>query len=481
MRRLPRLMTSALGLALTVGPVGFLQAETLRDALIRTYQSNPTLTAARAQLRATDAGVGIARSAGRPRLAGTAGVNQSFNGIGTLDEDGRSLTLQADLSVPLFAGGAISGSVRGAKERVEAGRADLRGTEGRVFTDAVAAYMDVMLARSVVGLNRNQVDVLSTNLEATRDRFEIGDLTRTDVAQSEARLALARSALARAEGNLVAANENYLRLTGGPAGELESPPPLPPLPENGDVATDVALTESPDLQAAIAAAKAAWQDVVVARAGRLPTISAVAGATHNDYMGTLDEALGTPGANVDQVQTTSRIGLSARLPLYQGGEAGARVRQSRELENAAREQQVAVERFVIANVRSAHARYTAAMNAIESNEKAVAANRLALEGNRAENSVGTRSVLDVLDAEQELLNSEVALATARRDAYVAGFELLNALGRAEMKDLNLDGGPFYDPVVNYKAAATNWSDWSDGGPRPTMATRTYGPVAVPEK
>ncbi len=481
MGRFSQLMASALGLTLVVGAVNTVSGETLGDALLRTYATNPTLTLARADLRATDAGVGVARSAARPRLSGTAGLTQSFNGIGTLDENGRSLTLGADMSVPLYAGGAISSGIRGANERVYAGRANLRATEGAVFADVVAAYMDVTLTRAVVALNRNQVDVLTTNLEATRDRFEIGDLTKTDVAQSEARLALANSALAKAEGNLVAAHENYLRLTGGPAGDLDTPPPLPSLPDTLDAVTDVALAENPELAAAAAIAKAARADVDHVRATRLPTLSAVVGASYNDYLGTLDEAIGQPGAEVDQVQTTSRIGLSARLPLYQGGEAGARVRQSREQENAARERQVAVERFVIANARSSFARYRATLDSITSNEKAVAASRLALEGNRAENSVGSRSVLDVLDAEQELLNSEVALATARRDAYVAGFELLNALGRAEMKDLNLEGGVLYDPLVNYKSVSNQLSDWSDGDSRPTIATHSYGPVASPVK
>jgi outer membrane protein len=472
----PRQILPAL-LAATLLSTGTAQGETLRDALVRAYNSNPTLTAARARLRATDENVAIAKALGRPQVDGTAGLNQSFNGIATFDDNGRALTLGADVSMPLYAGGGIRGAIKGAKERVMAGRADLRGTEGDVFTDVVASYMDVMLARAVVRLNRNQVDVLVTNLEATRDRFEIGDLTRTDVAQSEARLALAKSALATAEGRLIGANENYLRLTGAAPDELVSPPPLPPLPETGAAATDVAVNENPDLSGAIASARAAGYDISVAKADRLPVISAGVGASYSNYLGTLDNALGVPGTNVDQVQTTSRVGISARIPLYQGGGAGARVRQARDLEQQARENIVAVERFVVANARATHADYKAALDTIASNEQAVSANRLALEGTRAENSVGTRSVLDVLDAEQALLNSEVALVTARRNAYVAGFALLNALGRAEMKDLGLDGGALYDPVVHYDDTSRSISDWSDGQKRATEATRTYGPPA----
>ncbi len=148
------------------------------------------------------------------------------------------------------------------------------------------------------------------------------------------------------------------------------------------------------------------------------------------------------------------------------------MRQSQALQSQLLEQGIFVERAVVANTRSAFAIYNAALEAIESNQIAVNANTLALEGTRAEQGVGTRNVLDVLNAEQELLNSQVALVTARRDAYVAGFALLNAMGQAEAKDLNLDGGVLYDPVVNYRRVAGRWSDWSDD-PRPQpVATRT---------
>lgn len=479
MGRVPQLLASALGVTLMAGVSVHSIAETLSEALLRTYRTNPTLTAARADLRATDATVGIARSTSRPRVTGSAGLTQSFDGVATGDEAGRKLTLGATASMPIYAGGSISGSVRAAKERVEAGRASLRGTEGDVFSDVVASYMDVMLSRSVVELNRNQVQVLTTNLEATRDRFEIGDLTRTDVAQSEARLALASSALVKAEGNLIAAEQAYLRLTGGPADDLSPPPPLPALPETAAAATEIAISENPGLLAAKANAKAAGSDVNVARATRLPTLNATAGVSYYDYLGTLDQVVGFSSSALRQSQAASTVGLSATLPIYQGGEPGARVRRSLEIANAAREREIASERLVVANVRSAYAGYRTAIDSIESNAKAVAASRLALEGNRAENSVGTRTVLEVLDAEQELLNSEVALATARRDAYVAGFRLLNAMGRAEMKDLNIEGGTLYDPASNYKSTSGNVSDWSDGDESRVMATRTYGPVSTP--
>ncbi|HTG63883.1 MAG TPA: TolC family protein, partial [Sphingomicrobium sp.] len=168
---------------------GTASADTLREALVSTYRSNATLNAQREALKATDATVAIARSAGRPQINGTVGVNKNLTRSGVIlqqqgDDKNISLTGGVDLSLPLYTGGRVKNSVRGAKTRVEAGRATLRAVEGDVFTEAVAAYMDVIRDRAVVELNQNNVRVLTTNLDATSDRFEIGDLTRTDVAQS---------------------------------------------------------------------------------------------------------------------------------------------------------------------------------------------------------------------------------------------------------------------------------------------------------
>ncbi|HZB68843.1 MAG TPA: TolC family protein, partial [Sphingomicrobium sp.] len=191
-------------------------ADTLREALLSTYRTNPTITGQREALRSTDANVAIARAAGRPRVDATAGLNRDLTRSGILDTGGKGpdLSVGVDLSYPLFSGGSVRNSVRAAQTRVEAGRATLRAVEGDVFTEAVAAYMDVIRDRAIVELNANNVRVLGTNLEATRDRFEIGDLTRTDVAQSEARLQLGRANLATAQGRLTGSEENYRRVIG---------------------------------------------------------------------------------------------------------------------------------------------------------------------------------------------------------------------------------------------------------------------------
>jgi outer membrane protein len=459
--------------ALLVGGAG--EAETLTEALVQTYNTNPTITGQRAQLRTLDEGVAIARAAGRPQLSGTAGVNQDVLTTQRGNNNGRNFSAGVDVSYPLFNGGRVRNSIRAATTRVEAGRANLRATEGDVFTEAVGAYMDVIRDRSIVTLNENQVKVLQTNLQASRDRFEVGDLTRTDVAQSEARLALAQSSLATAQGRLRGSEENYRRVIGNLPDDLQPPPALPPLPANPDEAVDIALANNADLVSIAAQARAAGLDVSVARAERLPTLNAVSTGRYFNALGTADEAAGVEEGLLQNSTSSAGVGLSARIPLYQGGLVGARVRQAQALQSQLLEQGVAVERSVVANTRAAFSTYRAALEAIESNQVAVAANTLALEGTRAEQSVGTRNVLDVLNAEQELLNSEVAAVTARRDAYVAGFALLNAMGRAEAEDLGLDGGPLYDPSVNYKRVAGRWSDWADDATPAPVATRTVGP------
>ena len=289
---------------------GTASADTLREALVSTYETNPTLTAQREALKATDATVGIARAQGRPQVSATAGLNRDLSRSGILDTGakGPTVSVGVDLSYPLFNGGAIRNSVQAAKTRVEAGRATLRGVEGDVFTDAVAAYMDVIRDRAIVELNQNNVKVLQTNLEATRDRFEIGDVTRTDVAQSEARLELGRANLATAQGTLAGSEQEYRRVIGHEPGDLAPPPPLPPLPSTPEEAVRIALASNPDIAAINREAQAAGYDVRVAQAGRLPTLSA-------GVSGTYVNSLGGSVGNLPNTGTQTTAGLNARIPI----------------------------------------------------------------------------------------------------------------------------------------------------------------------
>lgn len=443
------------------------QADTLREALVLAYQSNPTLESARAQQRATDEGVPIARAAGLPSVSADASVLKYLD-AGNAKGTGptRILSAGVDLGVPVYSGGAVRNRIAGAKLRVKAGQADLRGTESAVFSAVVAAYMDVIRGEALVSLQRKNVNVLTVNLQATSDRFEIGDLTRTDVAQSQSRLALARSDLRTSEANLAAARETYIRLVGKAPEALEPPPPLPGLPASADEAVATALDRNPDLDAARERSKAADRDIDVAGAGRLPRVSLFTSGAATDYLGSVNPAL------IAENNRTVSAGVSVSVPIFQGGLPAAQRRQAQAQAGAALEQEIATERDVIAQVRSAYTAWIAANDLIRSSQVAVDASSLSLEGVRAENSVGNRTILDILNAEQELLNAQVQLVTARRNAYVAGFSLLAAMGRAQAQDLNFDNDILYDPQVNYDRVKGKFFDW-DNDPDPVAkSTRT---------
>ena len=453
-------------------------ADTLRDALVAAYESNPTLTAARAQQRATDETVPLSKADGRPNADGQATytefLKKSSNSFTSPD---RQLTGSVQLNVPVYSGGRVRNSVRAAESRVGAGLANLRGTESSLFSNVVAAYMDVIRDSAIVGLNAKNVAVLQTNLQATSDRFEIGDLTRTDVAQSESRLAVARSDLRNAVSNLVVSKETYIQLVGNPPGELEPPPPLPGLPETPDMAVDVALANNPDLIAAKQEIEASRYDVRVADGAKLPQVDLFTTGGYANFFNTLGGNVpvnvpDVPGSNFTQSSTTADAGVRITIPLYQGGRPGAQVRQAQARYSQALEQAIGAERSVISQTRASYSSWQASLQVIESSQQAVSASELSLEGVRAENSVGNRTILDILNAEQELLNAQVDLVVARRNAYVAGFSVLAAMGRAEARDLGLEGGVLYDPVANYERVEGKWNDFDrDPTPQP-QATRT---------
>lgn len=462
-----RLAVSASLLALAVPA----QADNLREALVAAYNTNPTLEGTRDNQRATDENVPIARAQGLPSADITAThiefLRQSANSF-TAPE--RNLGVTAALLVPVYSGGAVRNAIAAAKERVEAGQADLRNTESTLFANVVAAYMDVLRTEALVALATNNVAVLRTNLEATSDRFQIGDLTITDVAQSRSRLAVAEGDLQSAEANLIAARETYVRLVGQAPGDLEAPPPLPGLPDTVGAAIVSALENNPNLQAAKLRAEAAGFDTKAAGAGRLPTVGLFVNGQYSDFYGTLG---GPISAEFAQRETTANAGVRVTIPLFQGGLPAARQRQAGARESAALEDVIAAERQIIAETRATYANWQAANGVIRSAQAAVEAAELSLEGVRAENSIGNRTIIEVLNAEQELVQARAQLVTARRNAYVAGFNLLALMGKAEARDLNLDtGGPLYDPQVNADRVSSKMWDW-DRDPEPAPdSTRT---------
>lgn len=452
-----------------------LAAETLREALVKAYNTNPTLAGARDDLRATNENVPIARASALPQVQLQSAYQEnvviaSNNFVSPI----RQLTAQSSVSLPVYSGGQVRNSIKAAQTRVEAGQASLRRTESDLFTAVVGAYMDVIRDESIVALNQQNVHVLEVNLQASRDRYQVGDLTRTDVAQSEARLAGARSQLQTAEANLISSRESFVRLVGSPPETLETPPDLPHLPGDPDIAVEVALHDNPALIAARKQALAAGYDVNTAEAARLPKLSIVGGGSYYNYL----DSLGGGGiTGVQQSGKAAQVGVQMTVPIYQGGRPSAQVRQAQARRSQSIEAQTESERSVIAQARSAYAIWRSSLQTIDSSTATVNANKLSLEGVRAENSVGNRTILDILNAEQELLNAQVQLVTARRDAYVAGFALLAAMGHAEAKDLGLDGGALYDPVADYRRVRGQWFDWADGKAPRITSTTTVGTKA----
>ena len=462
-------------------------AETLQEALAKAYENNPTLTAARAGQRANDENVPIQKSGGLPNVG--VGVDYQENLVlpgNSFFSPKRFVSVGGQVSVPIYQGGAVRNAVKAAKFRVEAGQADLRATEASIFSQTVGAYMDVIRDQAIVQLNQKNVAVLRTNLQATSDRFEIGDLTRTDVAQSEARLALAEGDLRTAEANLIASRESYTRLVGEAPVDLEQPPQLPNLPASPDDAVAIALTSNPDIESANQIVNASRADIGVARAGRLPKLSAATSGGYNNNLSSGNDPTS------EYTTKSASAGLSLTIPIFQGGRPSAQVRQAQSRTSQAIENYVEVERSVVAQTRGAYAAWRANEQIITATQQAVSANALSLEGVRAENSVGTRSILDILNAEQEFLNTQVQLVSAQRNSYVAAFSVLAAMGKAEARDLGIEGGALYDPEVNYQRVKGQIWDWADDPAPQQQATDTravpaatasvpIGPPALPRQ
>jgi len=448
--------TTVLSLSLLLaGGVGSVSAQSLEDTLVATYGSNPTLQAARAELRATDENVAQALSNWRPSLSAT-GTSQFTSsesdlnagaGLGALTtskDDRTSNTGTVTLQQNLFRGGRTIAQTRQAKSQVAAGRAQLSSTEQDVLLSAVTAYMDTLRDTATVELNRNNVAVLQRQLEASQDRFDVGEITRTDVAQSEARLSGSQSALIRAEANLTNSRAAYERIVGSAPGTLEAAPPLPPLPGTEDEARSIAIANNPALMAARFGEEASRHAIRNAKGSLLPTLTVQGDYSYSD----------TPSSTVKNSESATVTGRLT-IPLYQSGAVYSQIRQAKQLNSQSRLQIREATRSVEEGVASAWEAYRAANAQIASDREQVRANEIALDGVQQEAQVGSRTTLDVLDAEQELLDSRVALVTSERNAYVAAYQLLSAVGRLNAAYLALPV-ELYAPEANYDDVSGQW-------------------------
>ena len=460
-------VVSALALALLAQPV---LAESLEGALVKAYRNNPTLTGARATQRAVDEQVAVELSAGRPQVSADTALQNRVIRNQPLLTPSRVVTVNGQVSVPVYTGGTVRNSVKAARARAQSGQDNLRGTEASVYSEVVAAYMDVIRDTAIVSFNKQNVSALRANLRASTLRFKVGDLTRTDVAQSESRLALAESQMQDSEARLIGSKERYVELVGEAPVALEKPEPLAGLPGNVEDAVNTALETNPDILSARKVRAAANFDVRSARGRVAPRVSGVFAVSRVDNLNTL-----SPIAIVSGYQnrtTDAFAGVNVVVPIYQGGLPGALSRQATDREAAAIERATEIERSVIAQTRSAYASWRASLASIESNRKAVDSAVLSLESVKTENRAGTRTILDILNAEQEALVARTQLASAERNAFVAAFSLLASMGRAEARDLRLPVDTYYDPGAHYRTVGSRLFDYAFGDLPDPIATRT---------
>jgi outer membrane protein len=416
-------------------------AETLFDALSATYTTNPTIRAERARQRGTDEQVPQALSGWRPTVtaSGQAGVQQSDttrSGVEETTSQPASVSIQ--LTQPIFRGFQTLNSTALAEANVRAGRANLSSAEQSVLLQAVAAYMNVVRDRRVVALRQQDVKVLEEQLNAANARFNVGEITRTDVAQARASLSLSKSNLALAVAQRASSMASYEQIVGTAPGSLKSPGLPKVLPQSLEAALAKAETASPELIAAIFSEEAARRQVYFAHGDLLPRANIVAEyATQNDASG------------VDGLRATSQSVLgSVSMPIYEAGQAYAGIREAKQVASQRRIQVIERQRDVRQAVVSAWNNLVAASQTIVSSAEQAKASQLALEGVQQEALVGSRTTLDVLNAQQDVVNAGVQQAQAERDQIVAAYQVLAVTGQLTPAEIGL-GIENYDPAENY--------------------------------
>ena len=442
------------------------QPRTLQEALTLAYSTNPTLLAARAQLRATDEGVPQALSGWRPTVivAGSVGYadgdarTANFNGSGSARYNRINRDLfsdQATLTQPLYNGGNTRASTNQATNRVFAQRARLIATEQQVFSNVVNAYVNVISTQQTLQLNINNEQVLTRQLQATNDRFRVGEITRTDVAQAEAALASARATRQTAEGNLQTARATYRQYVGELPDQLVEPQPLKLPVRNQPEATQLASANNPNVVATLFDDAANKDAIDVAFSQLLPQVSVQA-------LGTRGDNTTTPGLRT----ISGQVLLNASVPIYQGGAEYSRVRQARQTEQQSRRTVDDVRRQSVQQAATAWENLVATRATIESTNAAIRANQIALEGTQREAIVGSRTTLDVLNAEQLLLNSRVTLVQNLANLVNNSYLVAAAIGRLTARDLGLNV-PLYDETAYYNAVKNKlWgvSDYATNQP-----------------
>ena len=424
-------------------------AQDIFSVLADTYTSNPTLQSQRAYLRSVDENIAIAKSGYRPNLSLKGsyhdGENKIKKGVGQ-GGDYNNLSGSAVVSQPVFSGFSTLNSVKAADRTIKAAQNNLFNIEQSVFLEASTAYLDVLQNRAIVELQKNNEELLKKKLEETQERFKVGEVTRTDVSQAEARHSQAVSDRIASEGNLQASIAIYIEIIGNEPDKLSEPTEIVKyLPANYDEALDIALKNNYSIKEAQHIYAAKGYEVYANTGALFPSIS-------------LDGSIGRNKSEQGEIDTTTENaewGVNLSIPLYTGGATRAKIRQSKYLKWQAQEGVLEAKRAVKSSVLSAW-EY---MKSNESQLKAIAAqinaNTIALEGVQKEEALGNRTILDVLDSYQELLNSKVNDVKARRTYYVSAMNLLASMGKMTAKELKLDV-ELYDAQKYYEETKGKW-------------------------
>lgn len=415
-------------------------ASSFADALEATYKTNPEIKAERQRQQGTDERVASAVSKFRPTLGlGYERGEEKATANGT-DYDDSYEQQTATLTQPLFRGGSSMAEYQAAKQRVRSGQYQLSAVEQQVLMDAVRAYMDVVATSAILELSRNNQTVLERQLKAANDRFAVGEVTRTDVAQSEARLSNAKTEVIAAEGQVISALAGFERVIGyKPEGVLDVPSQLPVLPASLEEALGKARNANPQVLAAIHTAKSAKYDVRNDMGALLPQASLVGSLSRSE------------GANMygstdfDQ----DRIGVRVSVPLYQSGAEYARVREAKATARQRKFDAMDTQRVIEQQVTTAWEQLETAVATIKTRNDQITAAETALDGVKQEQAYGSRTVLDVLDAEQELFVARTNLVRAQRDRIVSVYQLALVLGEMTPTALEL-AVETYDPNAHYE-------------------------------
>ena len=443
------------------------RAETLADAIALAYQSNPTLQGQRASLRALDETYVQAEAGYRPTGTVTATVtndrNNAPNSIqslpGALQQlvPGGTTTSSAGFQItqPIFTGGRVSSQVSAAEASILAGRETLRGTEQSLLQNVVQAYVDVRRDQQSVAIAEENLRVLRLQLDESKARFAVGDITRTDVAQTQASVSGAVAHLAAAQAQLANSRAAYASIVGQNPGDLAPEPSLAKfLPASLDQAFDTAERNSPQIRGAHFTEESSAAKVAGAKALTRPTLSLEANLGY--VGGSFGQA--SPFANYSHDLTAVAV---ATFPIFTGGTTSSQIRQAAETNNADRIGIEIARRQVLLAVSQAWNQLMGARASLTANEEQVKAANIAFEGSRQEARVGLRTTLDVLISEQNLASAQIALVTSRHDEYVAGANLLAATGSLFTDQLT-SGVPIYDPKVNldHVRHAYPWAPWA---------------------